>query len=95
MNGVINMNVGNGTSVQQMTVTGSQPGNVGGTIGGDADVDYDSSRGVRSYTRRCTGSGEEARWTREGEEREDVRSCFEGCHRHRVVIVFLLQVVLS
>lgn len=33
MNGVINMNVGTGTSVQQMTVAGSQPGNVGGTIG--------------------------------------------------------------
>jgi hypothetical protein len=33
MNGVINMNVGNGGSVQQMTVAGSQPGNVGGTIG--------------------------------------------------------------
>lgn len=32
MNGVINMNVGGGTSVQQMTVTGSQPGNVGGTM---------------------------------------------------------------
>jgi hypothetical protein len=32
MNGVINMNVGNGGSVQQMTV-GPQPGNVGGTIG--------------------------------------------------------------
>ena len=31
MNGVINMNIGNG--VQQMTVAGSQPGNVGGTIG--------------------------------------------------------------
>ena len=32
MNTVINMNVGNGGSVQQMTVAGSQPGNVGGTI---------------------------------------------------------------
>lgn len=33
MNGVINMNVGNGGAVQQMTVAGSQPVNVGGTIG--------------------------------------------------------------
>lgn len=33
MNGVINMNVGTGGGVQQMTVAGSQPGNVGGTIG--------------------------------------------------------------
>jgi transcriptional activator SPT7 len=33
MNGVINMNFGNGTSVQRTTVAGSQPGNVGGTIG--------------------------------------------------------------
>jgi hypothetical protein len=33
MNGVINMNVGGGGGVQQMTVTGSQAGNVGGTIG--------------------------------------------------------------
>jgi len=33
MNGVINMNIGNGGGVQQMTVAGSQPGNVGGTIG--------------------------------------------------------------
>lgn len=33
MNGVINMNVGNGTTIQQMTVAGSQLGNVGGTIG--------------------------------------------------------------
>ena len=32
MNGVINMNVGNGAGVEQMTVAGSQPGNVGGTI---------------------------------------------------------------
>ena len=33
MNGVINMNVGNGGGVQQITLAGSQPGNVGGTIG--------------------------------------------------------------
>ena len=33
MNGVINMNIGSGAGVQQMTVAGSQPGNVGGTIG--------------------------------------------------------------
>jgi hypothetical protein len=33
MNGVINMNIGNGGGVQQMTVAGSQPGDVGGTIG--------------------------------------------------------------
>jgi hypothetical protein len=33
MNGVINMNVGNGGGVPQMTVAASQPGNVGGTIG--------------------------------------------------------------
>ena len=33
MNGVINMNVGGGGGVQQMTVAASQPGNVGGTIG--------------------------------------------------------------
>lgn len=33
MNGVINMNVGNGGVVQQMNVAASQPGNVGGTIG--------------------------------------------------------------
>ena len=33
MNGVISMNVGTGGGVQQMTVAGSQPGNVGGTIG--------------------------------------------------------------
>lgn len=32
MNGVINMNVGSGGGVQQMTVVASQPGNVGGTI---------------------------------------------------------------
>ena len=32
MNGVITMNVGNGAGVEQMTVAGSQPGNVGGTI---------------------------------------------------------------
>ena len=33
MNGIIDMNVGNGGGVQQMTVVSSQPGNVGGTIG--------------------------------------------------------------
>ena len=33
MNGVITMSVGNGGGIQQMTVAGSQPGNVGGTIG--------------------------------------------------------------
>ena len=33
MNGVINMNVGNSGGIQQMTVSGPQPGNVGGTIG--------------------------------------------------------------
>lgn len=33
MNGVINMNVGSGGGVQQMTVAASHPGNVGGTIG--------------------------------------------------------------
>ena len=33
MNGVISMSVGNGGTLQQITMTGSQPGNVGGTIG--------------------------------------------------------------
>ncbi|KAF9783848.1 hypothetical protein BJ322DRAFT_1007972 [Thelephora terrestris] len=33
MNGVINMNVGTGGGIQQMTVAGSQPGSIGGTIG--------------------------------------------------------------
>jgi len=33
MNGVINMNVGNGAGVQQMTLAGPPPGSVGGTIG--------------------------------------------------------------
>ena len=59
----------------------------------DAGVDHGSSWNTRTYTSRCTSSGEEARWTREGEEGENVRSCFEGCHRHGVMIVFLLQVV--
>lgn len=33
MNGVISMNVGNSGGLQQMAIAGSQPGNVGGTIG--------------------------------------------------------------
>ena len=33
MNGVISMSVGNGGTLQQITIPGSQPGNVGGTIG--------------------------------------------------------------
>ena len=33
MNGVINMNVGNGAGVQQMTLAGPPPGSIGGTIG--------------------------------------------------------------